>query len=100
MSDDDKPLPFEAVKKAMPRHVEEFCRRYLGDGKKGGGWWLCRSPFREDRNPSFGVSLSTGHWKDFARPDENGDLIDLLAKLDKCTNVEAVKRLALMMRVS
>ena len=41
---------------------------------------LCRSPFREDRKPSFGVFESGGSWffKDHATGD-SGDEIDLLA---------------------
>ena len=93
-------IPFAAIKAASPRFVEQFCKRYLGAGKKGGGWWICSSPFREDRNPSFGVSLTTGHWKDFARPTEYGDLVDLLARLDHCTVAEAARRLAGMMGLS
>jgi DNA primase len=52
----------------------------LPSGKRQGGWWLCCSPWREDRSASLGVSLSTGRWKDFAT-GEHGDMIDLSMKL-------------------
>lgn len=63
-----------------PSHIEALCKSWLPTGKRQGGWWLCCSPWREDRNPSLGVSLQTGHWKDFAT-GERGDMIDLSMRL-------------------
>ena len=61
-------------------HIEALCKAWLPDGKRQGGWYLCCAPWREDRNPSLGVSLSTGRWKDFATGDR-GDMIDLSMRL-------------------
>ena len=91
--------PFQAVKAAAPNFAEQFCRRYLGAGKRVGAWWLAPVPWREDRNPSLGVNLNSAKWKDFARGD-HGDLTDLLARLDRCPAAEAAQRLARMMGVS
>ena len=57
----------------MPNLME---RIGLGDYAKK----LCKSPFREDRNPSFGVFQSGSNWffKDHAT-GESGDEIKLLA---------------------
>jgi DNA primase len=52
----------------------------LPTGKRQGGWWVCCNPWREDKNPSLGVSLSSGQWKDFAS-GERGDMIDLSMRL-------------------
>jgi len=52
----------------------------LPGGKRQGGWYLACAPWRDDRNPSLGVSFSTGRWSDFAT-GEKGDMIDLSMKL-------------------
>ncbi len=91
--------PFAAVKAASPSFAEHFCRRYLASGKRVGSWWVASTPWRQDRNPSLGVCLTTGTWKDFAR-DDHGDLSDLLARIDHCTASEAAGRLARMMGVA
>ncbi|CAB4187892.1 Zinc finger, CHC2-type [uncultured Caudovirales phage] len=90
-------LPFAAVKAASPSFVDAFCLRYLPGAKKHGSWWKAKVPWRADKNPSLGVHES-GHWKDFSRSDK-GDLIDLFARLEGCSNIEAVQRLAAMMGV-
>jgi hypothetical protein len=61
-------------------HIEALCKDWLPDGKRQGGWYLCSAPWRDDRNASLGVSLSTGRWKDFATGD-HGDMIDLSMRL-------------------
>ena len=61
-------------------HIEALCKAWLPDGKRQGGWFVCRAPWRTDRNASLGVSLSTGRWKDFAT-GEHGDMIDLSMRL-------------------
>lgn len=61
-------------------HVLALCQAWLPGGRKQGGWWMARSPWREDHTPSLGVSLTTGIWKDFATGD-GGDIIDLSMRL-------------------
>lgn len=61
-------------------HIEALCRDWLPGGKRQGGWYVACAPWRDDRNPSLGVSLTTGRWKDFAT-GEKGDMIDLSMKL-------------------
>jgi len=48
----------------------------------------CRSPFREDRSPSFSVSEDGLHWIDFAT-GERGDAIEFLAKIKGISNAVA-----------
>ncbi len=48
----------------------------------------CRSPFREDRSPSFSVSDDGCKWIDFAT-GERGDAIDFLAKIKGISGPEA-----------
>ena len=73
--------PIAAIKDRLtPSHIEALCRDWLPTGKRQGQWWLCRNPWREDNNPSFGVSLTTGTWRDFAS-GERGDMLDLSMRL-------------------
>ncbi len=48
-------------------------------GIKGKPARSCRSPFREDKNPSFSVSPDGLLWRDFAT-DEGGGIINFIAK--------------------
>jgi|GEM_PF-2572652 DNA primase (bacterial type) len=42
--------------------------------------WLCRSPFRADRHPSFSVNVQTGVFNDFADEQLRGDVIAYVEK--------------------
>jgi hypothetical protein len=55
----------------------------------------CRSPFREDRSPSFSVSEEGQRWIDFAT-GERGDVIDFLAKAKGISGAEAFVELRQM----
>jgi len=50
----------------------------------------CRSPFREDRRPSFSVFDEGRRWQDFGT-GEHGDAIDFLARARGLSNADAVK---------
>lgn len=77
-------------------HIEALCKAWLPDGKRQGNWYVCKVPWREDRSPSLGVSLSTGRWKDFAS-GEHGDMIDLSMKLFGDSLHETLKGFAEML---
>lgn len=77
-------------------HYEALCRRWLPNGKRQGGWWLACTPWREDKNPSLGVSMSTGRWKEFTT-GEQGDMLDLSMKLFGGTLADTVKGFAEML---
>lgn len=49
----------------------------------------CRSPFREERNPSFSVFGEGERWKDFAS-GESGDVLDFVARARQCDLAGAV----------
>ncbi len=51
----------------------------------------CKSPFREERNPSFSVHKNGWAWKDFTT-GESGDAIDFLALATGLSKPEACKR--------
>jgi DNA primase len=91
-------IPFQDIKARAASNALAICQRWLPEGRRQGNWWLARTPWREDHNPSLGVSLSTGQWKEFAT-GERGDLVDLAQKLYSLTPVEAAKRVAEMLGV-
>jgi len=80
-------------------HIEALCRDWLPGGKRQGGWCLACAPWREDRNPSLGVSFSTGRWQDFAT-GEKGDMIDLSMKLFGDSLQDTLKGFAEMLGLS
>ncbi len=86
-------LKFANVKAVAHSHIEAICRRVVPAGKKQGDWWVAPVPWREDKNPSLGVRLSTGKWQDFSRGD-HGDLIDLVGRVLRLSPSEAVSELA------
>ena len=52
----------------------------------------CRSPFREDRNPSFSIYDDGRKWKDHAT-GEGGDAVDFVAVALGISNEEACRKL-------
>lgn len=87
------PIPFQEIQERAAQVAEAIARRWLPNGQRNGGWWVCNVPWREDKHPSFGLSLSTGRWKDFAG-GEKGDVIDLYQRLYGGTKVDAAKAVA------
>lgn len=49
---------------------------------RNGKNWLCRSPFREDRNPSLSVNVDTGLFNDFGDETHKGDVFDFVMQRD------------------
>lgn len=52
------------------------------------------SPLREERTASFSVSYDKNLWHDFGTGD-GGSIIDLVARMEGCSDTEAVRRLAI-----
>ncbi len=57
-----------------------------------GGYVLMSSPLREDSKPSFKVDKELNHWIDFGT-GEDGDVVELMTRLENITFVEAVYKL-------
>lgn len=62
-------------------HVEALCKTWLPNGRLKGRAWVCRSPFRDEKTPSFYVYLapSPGYY-DYGS-GQHGDIIDLCCKM-------------------
>lgn len=82
-----------------PTHIEILCREWLSHGRRQGGWWVCATPWRDDHDPSLGVSLTTGRWRDFATGD-SGDMIDLSMRLFGDSLRETIEGFAEMLGLS
>ena len=52
------------------------------------------SLLREERTPSFSVSYDKNLWHDFGT-GEGGSIIDLVARMEGCSEIEAARRLAI-----
>jgi hypothetical protein len=59
----------------------------------------CRSPFREDRSPSFSIYADGHRWKDLST-GEGGDAVDFLARALNLSNEDACKKLIELAGVS
>ncbi|MDQ2076079.1 DUF927 domain-containing protein [Marinimicrobium sp. ABcell2] len=88
-------LDFELVKSAALDRAEEVCSSWAPNGKRQGPEWVALNPTRSDNSArSFSVNLATGLWSDFATDDTGGDLISLVAYIDRVSQGEACKKLA------
>lgn len=85
---------FQAVKHAAMANLESLLARILPHGKREGDWWRCRVPWRAGDGRNLAVSLTTGLWRDWARPGDEGDVIDLMCRIDGCGKGDAKDRLA------
>lgn len=82
---------FKTANALLTQNVRGVCERYLPRGQIKGTWWLVSTPWRVDKNPSLVVHLQTGKWKDLARPEERGDLIDLISRITGDSAADVVK---------
>jgi hypothetical protein len=75
-------------------------KRWLPKGRREGNEWVARNPTRLDKSPgSFKINVRTGRWADFATGHIGGDAISLAAYLFGLSQVEAARKLALMLNV-
>jgi putative DNA primase/helicase len=75
--------------------AEILLAEWLPDGQRQGSEWIACNTARADACPgSFGVSLATGKWNDFADQDAHGgDLVSLLSYLNGCRQLEAAMQI-------
>lgn len=88
---------FAEVKAASLRAIDSVLPHWLPEGKwvDAGHEYSAPNPTRSDKKAgSFKINRHTGHWSDFATSDKGGDLIDLVAYVERCSVEEACTRLA------
>jgi DNA primase len=76
----------------------EIVRKYA-EIKKAGKNFTCKSPFRNEKTPSFSISPEKQMWYDFGAA-EGGDAISFIEKIENCSFREAVEILADMAGVA
>ncbi|MGS8280406.1 toprim domain-containing protein [Pseudomonas aeruginosa] len=91
-----KPSPVDLIRHAARyalNAAETLLPEWLPEGKRKGREWVAVNIARGDRQAgSFGVSLDTGRWNDFADSGAHGgDLVSLLAYLRGCGQLDAAK---------
>jgi DNA primase len=77
--------------------IVDIARKYM-ELKKSGKNFMGRSPFRNERTPSFCVSPDKQFWYDFGA-SEGGDVISFLERIENIDFPEAVEILADMVGV-
>jgi putative DNA primase/helicase len=91
------PRDFAGVARVALGAVASVLAHWLPGGQRRGREYLALNPNRSDaRVGSFSVNTETGAWADFAgdSDDRGGDLVALVAFVDRCTQAEAADRLA------
>lgn len=94
----NKPSPLDLIRQTAQHALiaaETLLPEWLPKGERKGREWVAPNIARGDRQAgSFGVSLDSGRWNDFADSSAHGgDLVSLLAYLRNCRQLEAAKEI-------
>lgn len=94
MKDRELEARFQRAKVDALQRVDSVLAHWLPGGKVQKREYVVKNPARDDRNAgSFSVNLDHGCWFDFASRDKGGDLIALVSYLERCEQLDALKRL-------
>ncbi len=92
----DFEVDFKAIARAALSRAVSVCERLLPGGKLRGREWVC-GDLRGGPGESLSVNTQIGKWADFASNAKGGDLISLAAAVHGLTQLEAARKLALML---
>ncbi|WP_136066373.1 DUF927 domain-containing protein [Modicisalibacter radicis] len=85
---------FEEGNRAALAAIDRVLAHWLPGGKTQKREYVVKNPTRQDAHAgSFSVNLDRGGWYDFATGDKGGDLVALIAYLEGCEQLEALKHL-------
>jgi hypothetical protein len=85
-------LDFQALQRQMLPHLTTIIPQLLPDGRMRGCEYIARNPKRSDRRlGSFKVNIRTGRWCDFATGDAGGDIISLIAYVQRIGQADAAR---------
>lgn len=86
-------MNYEEIKRRISIRAYLAAQGILPRWERGNrGMYL--SPLRKERTASFSVSYDKNLWHDFGT-GEGGSIIDLVARMEGCSEVEAARRLAI-----
>ncbi|WP_030131793.1 toprim domain-containing protein [Pseudomonas sp. QTF5] len=93
-----KPSPVDLIRHTAQQALsaaETLLPEWFPNGSRKGREWVAANIARGDRQAgSFGVSLDSGRWNDFADDSvHGGDLVSLLAYLRGCGQMDAAKEI-------
>jgi DNA primase len=74
-------------------NIVDVVREYIPELRKQGRNWSAKSPFREEKSPSFIVSEDLGIYKDFGG-DKSGDVISFVMEMENLNFLDALKILS------
>jgi hypothetical protein len=95
------PVNFRTVNRAALGRFPDILARWLPGGRIEGREYIVLNPKRHDRRlGSFKINLDTGRWADWATGDKGGDPISLAAYLADCGQLDAARRLAVMLGIA
>lgn len=85
---------FDDIKASANGRVRLLVSSWLPTGQITGDQLLVNNPTRTDKKPSLSVNLETGAYNDFAIGDKGGDFIAPRAYLDRSSQVDAARKIA------
>ena len=90
-------LDFQSINRRASGQMRAILSHLIPGGVVRGEEYIVRNPTRTDRRPgSFKINLRTGHWADFATGDRGGDVISLVAYVNRIGQLEAARLIAEM----
>ena len=85
-------LDFQAINRRAAKDMRGILMRFLPGGLVRGQEYVARNPTRADRKlGSFKINLQTGRWSDFATGDSGGDVISLIAYVQRIGQLDAAR---------
>ncbi len=85
-------LDFQSINRRASGQMRAILSHFIPGGAVRGEEYIVRNPTRVDRRPgSFKINLRTGHWADFATGDRGGDVISLIAYINRIGQLDAAR---------
>ena len=89
-----EPNTIDAILSQATADLVGLVQSYGVELKKQGRYWVGKSPFRDDKNPSFNVDPSRGRFIDWAAQEYRGNAFRFVMLMERCEWLEAAHKLA------
>jgi hypothetical protein len=87
-------IDFAALNRRAVKQLPAMLMKFLPGGLVRGQEYIARNPTRPDHHlGSFKINLQTGRWADFATGDAGGDIISLIAYVNRIGQLDAARLL-------